>query len=93
MNLRRRALGGPESSRSAALDGAPGRGYASPMPRARPRGPKVTRMMLLMAVKDRRALRAHLDRLAATPDLTRVLIMHGIHVNGLEVLREAAASL
>ena len=50
-------------------------------------------MMLLMAVKDRRALRAHLDRLAATPDLTRVLIMHGIHVNGLEVLREAAASL
>ena len=56
-------------------------------------GPRVTRLMRLLAVKDRRALRAHLERLAETPDLRRVLIMHGEHVNGPEVLREAAVTL
>lgn len=40
-------------------------------------GPKVPPVARWFMVKDRRALRSHLERLAALPDLRRVIIMHG----------------
>lgn len=41
-------------------------------------GPKVPLIARLMMIDDRRALRAHLERLADTPDLRRVVVMHGV---------------
>ena len=40
-------------------------------------GPRVTRIARWMMVKDKKAYRAHLERLAATPDLRRVVVAHG----------------
>lgn len=40
-------------------------------------GPRVTRVMRLLAVKDKKAVRAHLERLAGTPDLARIIPGHG----------------
>jgi hypothetical protein len=51
-------------------------------------GPRVTPLMRLRAVKDKRALREHLRALASTPDLVRVVPGHG-HV----MARDAAATL
>ncbi|HWN68909.1 MAG TPA: hypothetical protein VNM90_14825 [Haliangium sp.] len=51
-------------------------------------GPRVTRVMRIMAVKDKGALREHLRALASTPALVRVVPGHG-HV----ITRDAAATL
>lgn len=51
-------------------------------------GPRVTRLFRLTSVKDRKALRAHLERLAATPDLVRIVPGHGALID-----RDAAAVL
>ena len=58
-------------------------------------GPKVTLITRLLMVKDQAALRAHLERLAATPDLRRVIVAHGavIEADAAEVLRSVAATL
>jgi len=39
-------------------------------------GPRVTRLFKFFAVKDRTAFRAHIARLAATPDLHRIIVSH-----------------
>jgi hypothetical protein len=51
-------------------------------------GPRVTRLMRLVAVRDKRALREHLSALASTPDLVRVVPGHG-----MVMARNAAATL
>ncbi len=58
-------------------------------------GPRVTRLYRMMAVKDKPALRAHLERLAETPDLKRILVSHHIAVTDepADVLRRVAAAL
>lgn len=58
-------------------------------------GPKVTRFARWFMVKDRAALRADLERLAATPDLRRVIVSHVVPIveRPAEVLREVAATL
>jgi hypothetical protein len=58
-------------------------------------GPRVTRLFRLMAVKDRAALRAHLERLAETPDLKRLVVSHHQPVvdQPAETLRRVAATL
>jgi hypothetical protein len=60
-------------------------------------GPRVTRIGKLFLVKDRAALRAHLERLATLPDLRRIVIMHGASVSdggrAAELLRQVAAGL
>jgi hypothetical protein len=58
-------------------------------------GPRVTRIGKLFLVKDRAALRAHMERLAALPDLKRVVIMHGASAGegAAELLQKAAATL
>jgi hypothetical protein len=39
-------------------------------------GPRVSRLVRLVVVKDKKALRQDLERLAATPDLVRVVVAH-----------------
>jgi hypothetical protein len=58
-------------------------------------GPRVTGLTRLVAVADRRALAAHLERLAATLGLLRLVPSHGAIVSARagEVLREVAARL
>jgi len=59
-------------------------------------GPKVPLVSKLLMIKDRRAFRAHLERLADTPDLKRVVVMHGTSPAAGEAasfLREVAATL
>lgn len=58
-------------------------------------GPRVTRVGRLLLAKDRRAFRAHLERLAETPDLRRVLVAHGAieSTDPRAMLRTAAATL
>ena len=58
-------------------------------------GPRVSRLYRLLAVKDRSAFRAHLERLAAEPDLVRVIVSHHHMIvdRPAEVLREVAGSL
>ncbi len=58
-------------------------------------GPRVTRLFRWLAVKERRAFREHLERLAATPDLVRIIVSHHriITERPAEVLREVAATL
>jgi hypothetical protein len=58
--------------------------------------PKVTPLMKVFAVKDRAALRAHLERLAALPGLARAIPGHGDVVEGEatpEIMRGVAAAL
>jgi len=58
-------------------------------------GPKVTRLLKLAMVRDHRALRAHLEKLAETPKLRRVIMSHGARVESDAVgfLRQVAATL
>ena len=58
-------------------------------------GPKVTRMVRLFLLKDKGAFRAHLERLADTPDLKRVIVAHGrmIEDDPAGVLRKVAAEV
>lgn len=57
-------------------------------------GPKVTRIGKLFVVKDKRALRAHLERLA-TDDVVRLIPGHGnvVESDGAAVLRAVAQAL
>lgn len=58
-------------------------------------GPRVSRVGKLFLVKDRRALAAHLERLASTPGLRRVIVSHHevLDVDPAASLRAVAASL
>jgi hypothetical protein len=58
-------------------------------------GPKVTTVGRLFLVKDKPAFRAHLERLADTPGLKRIIVAHGdvIDQGAPEVLRAIAATL
>lgn len=58
-------------------------------------GPRVSRLYRLLAVKDRSAFRADLERLAATPDLIRIVVSHHRRITDrpAEVLRDIAATL
>lgn len=59
-------------------------------------GPRVSRLAKLMLVKDKKALRQHLERLAAIPDLTRLVVAHEKVARGDEAaaaLRKAATFL
>lgn len=57
--------------------------------------PKVSRIFRWFVMKDRRAFRAHLERLADTPDLRRVVVAHyrTIEDDPAGALRSAAAAL
>jgi len=58
-------------------------------------GPKVTRLFRMLGVKDKPALRAHLERLAETPDLKRIVVSHHIAITDepTEALRRVAATV
>jgi hypothetical protein len=59
-------------------------------------GPRVSRLAKLMLVKDKRALRADLERYAAQPDLTRLIVAHEKVASGpdaRDALRRAATFL
>jgi hypothetical protein len=58
-------------------------------------GPAVTSIFKQFVVADRAALRAHLERLAATPGLTRLVVWHGDIVKNdpAEVLRSVVKRL
>lgn len=58
-------------------------------------GPRVTRLFRWFAVKDRSALASHLERLAETPDLIRIIVSHGRAITDRPagVLRQVAATL
>jgi hypothetical protein len=56
-------------------------------------GPRVTFIARTFMVKDRKALRAHLERLATIPDLRRVVVMHGEMMTDPAELQAAAAWL
>ncbi len=58
-------------------------------------GPRVSRLFRLFAVKDRAAFAAHLDRLASTPDLKRIIVSHHRMIvdQPAETLRRVAATL
>ena len=58
-------------------------------------GPRVPRLVRLAMVRDKRALRAHLERLADTPRLGRVIMSHGARVEREPgaFLRQVAATL
>jgi hypothetical protein len=58
-------------------------------------GPRVTRVVRWFVVKDRAALATHLERLADTPDLRRIVVSHGraITERPAEVLRQVADTL
>jgi hypothetical protein len=58
-------------------------------------GPRVSRLLKLLVLKDRAAFAAHLERLAAEPGLRRVIVSHHRTVDErpAEVLREVAAAL
>ena len=58
-------------------------------------GPTVSRLVRWFVIKDRAAFRAHLERLADTPDLIRIIVSHHRMITDRpsETLREVAASL
>ncbi len=59
-------------------------------------GPRVSRLSRLVFVKDQPALRAHLERLAALPNLVRLIVSHENVAHGADAaaaLREAATYL
>lgn len=59
-------------------------------------GPRVSRLAKLVYVKDKRAFRSDLERLARTPDLKRLVVSHEKVAHGpaaAEALRQAATSL
>ena len=58
-------------------------------------GPKVSRLMKILGIADKAAFRAHLERLADTAGLRRILVAHHqtIDVDPATVLRGVAATL
>lgn len=61
-------------------------------PTGRPSVPRATRWMM---VRDKRALRAHLERLAETPGLKRIIVSHGAEMTDrpAEILRAVGAEV
>jgi hypothetical protein len=58
--------------------------------------PKVTPLAKMMVYKDKKAARAHLEKLAGTPELTRVIVSHGNMITadpGGAIRRAVGASL
>jgi hypothetical protein len=57
--------------------------------------PSVPRLAKWLTVSDRPALKAHLEKLAATPNLSRIIVSHGAVMTGQpgEVLRTVASAL
>lgn len=57
--------------------------------------PSAPRMMRMFGIKDRKAFAAHLERLAETPGLRRILVGHGrpIDTDPAGALRQVAAQL
>ena len=58
-------------------------------------GPRVTRLFKFLGIKDRESFRAHLERLAETPDLARIIVSHHriITDDPAGALRKAAATV
>jgi hypothetical protein len=58
-------------------------------------GPKVTRIARWFLIKDKKALRAHFEKLAGTPELKRIIPAHGdiVEDNAEQVLRQLAGTL
>jgi hypothetical protein len=58
-------------------------------------GPRVSGFTKLIMVQDKQALAAHLERLAATPGLRRIIVSHGemITHDPAGVLRQVASGL
>ncbi len=58
-------------------------------------GPRVSRLMKLLGVSDKAAFRAHLERLAALPELRRVVVSHHetIDVDAAAALARVAAAI
>ena len=59
-------------------------------------GPRVSRLIRLLYVKDQPALRRHLERLADTPNLQRLIVSHekvAFGPDAANALRTAAAYL
>lgn len=58
-------------------------------------GPRVSRLFRLGVLKDKAAFRAHLERLADTPNLRRMIVSHQDMVQGdaAAAIRQAAATL
>lgn len=58
-------------------------------------GPRVTRIVRWFIMKDRRAVRAELERLADIPDLRRIIVSHHLVIDDqpAEVLRRVARTL
>ncbi len=58
-------------------------------------GPKVTRVMRWLGIKQKTPLKEHLLRLADTPNLVRIIVAHGNHIetNPADILREIAETL
>lgn len=58
-------------------------------------GPRVSRILKLFVLKDKAAFRAHLERLAATPGLRRLIVAHNglVEGDGAAAIRAAAATI
>ena len=58
-------------------------------------GPRVSRVMRLLGIKDKRAFRAHLERLADLPALQRIVVSHHLTIDQdpAGTLRAVAATL
>jgi hypothetical protein len=58
-------------------------------------GPRVSNVMRWLVITDRRAFRAHLERLAGLPDLRRIIVSHHLTIDSdpAGTLRALAAAL
>jgi len=58
-------------------------------------GPRVSRIMRMLGIKDKKAFRAHLERLADLPDLVRIVVSHHVTIDQdpAGTLRAVAATL
>jgi hypothetical protein len=58
-------------------------------------GPRISRIVRLFVLKDRAGFRRHLERLAALPELRRILVAHHETIEGdaAQTLRDVAATL
>ena len=61
-------------------------------PTGQPAIPRITRWMM---IKDKPAFRSHLEKIAATPNLTRIIVSHGkmMTENPGDILRTVASAL
>jgi hypothetical protein len=57
--------------------------------------PSIPRLAKWLTISDKPALRAHLEKLAATPNLSRIIVSHGAVMTGQpgEILRTVASAL